>query len=288
MARHRSPSGAAPVASADVTTPLRVVTVAGVHRLPAPPAASVRGRVTVAAVATGAVVAAGQTLVTPLTQAPELPPVTLSALAPIVEPATAAATTTFAVDAIGGDQLLPQSLSVAALDPESQVDVQSLTKAVEIGQEIARRDAILSSALAFGAPRANLVGDAAFVQPTTGRFTSGFGSRWGKSHNGIDIAGPIGTPIYAVTDAVVEESGPASGFGMWVVLRHADGLKTVYGHINRSFVAEGDTVEAGQQIAEIGNRGFSTGPHLHFEVYDSADNPMNPRPWLQEHGIDGW
>ncbi|MDN5748876.1 MAG: M23 family metallopeptidase [Pseudonocardia sp.] len=184
--------------------------------------------------------------------------------------------------------MLPESLSPVGLDAESKVDVQNLAKAVEIGQELARRDAILASALAFGAPRANLVGDTAFVQPTTGRFTSGFGARWGKSHNGIDIAGPIGTPIYAVTDGVVEESGPASGFGMWVVLRHPDGLKTVYGHVNRSYVAEGDIVEAGQQIAEIGNRGFSTGPHLHFEVYDTADNPINPRPWLQEHGINGW
>lgn len=289
MARHRSPSGAPPEVSELVTTPLRVVTVPGVHRLPAPPAASVRGRVTVAAVATGAVVAAGQTLVQPLTDTPELPPITLSALAPVAEISPGPAAATFAVDAIGGDQLLPGGLrTVGALDAGSQVDVQNLTKAVEIGQEIARRDTLLTSALAFGAAKANLIDDAAFVQPTVGRFTSGFGARWGRSHNGIDIAGPIGTPIYSVADAVVEQAGPASGFGLVVKLRHADGTETVYGHINQTFVAVGDEIKAGQQIAEIGNRGQSTGPHLHFEVRQPDGTPMEPRSWLQERGIDGW
>ncbi|MCX6464506.1 MAG: M23 family metallopeptidase [Pseudonocardiales bacterium] len=252
------------------------------HRLPAPPAASVRGRITVAAVATGAVVAGGQTLVTPLVETPEPLPITLSALAPVAETTTAA----FAVDAIGGDQLLPAS--VMGMDAGTQVDVQNLTKAVEIGQELSRRQALLDSALSFGAPLANLIGDDVFVQPTTGRYTSGFGARWGRSHNGIDIAGPIGTPIYAFTDGVVEKAGPASGFGQWVVLRHADGSKTVYGHVNRFFVREGQQVEAGEEIAEIGNRGFSTGPHLHFEVYDADDTPLDPRPYLQERGVFGF
>jgi len=283
VARHRSPSGA-PDHPADATAPRRAVADAGVHRLPAPPTASVRGRVTVAAVTTGAFVAAGQTVVIPFLEAAETPPATLSALLPVAEVSEAS----FAVEAIGGDQMLPESLSVTGLDPESQLDVQNLTKAMEIGQELARRDAILSSALSFGAPLAHVVGDQAFVQPTLGRFTSGFGGRWGTSHTGIDIANAIGTPIYAVTDGVVEESGPASGFGMWVVLRHADGTKSVYGHVNRSLVRVGQSVEAGEQIAEIGNRGFSTGPHLHFEIYDVDDNPMNPRPWLEEHGVYGY
>lgn len=283
MARHRSPSGA-PDHLVDTTTPMRAVAVRGVHRLPAPPAASVRNRVTVAAVATGAVVAAGQTVVSPLTAVEDVPRVTLSALAPVAE----VSTTSFALDAIGGEELLPAGLSAVDLDPGSQLDIQNLTKAVEIGQELARRDAILSSALAFGAPAANLIGDQAFVQPTTGRFTSGFGARWGRSHNGIDIAGPIGTPIYAVTDGVVEEAGAASGFGLVVKIRHPDGTESVYGHVNQMFVSVGDEVEAGEQIAEIGNRGQSTGPHLHFEIYDTDDTPMNPRPWLQDHGIDGW
>lgn len=283
MARHRSPSGA-PDGPADATAPLRVVAVHGAHRLPAPPTASVRNRVTVAAVATGAVVAAGQTLAAPLTAVEDVPPVAVSALAPVAEVGTAS----FTIDAIGGEELLPAGLSAVDLDPGSQLDIQNLTKAVEIGQELARRTAILSSALAFGAPSANVVGEQAFVQPTTGRFTSGFGARWGRSHNGIDIANSIGTPIYAVTGGVVEEAGAASGFGLVVKIRHSDGTQSVYGHVNRMFVEVGDEVGAGEQIAEIGNRGQSTGPHLHFEIYDDDGVPMNPRPWLQDHGIDGW
>jgi murein DD-endopeptidase MepM/ murein hydrolase activator NlpD len=83
----------------------------------------------------------------------------------------------------------------------------------------------------------------------------------------------------------VIDSGPATGFGMWVRLRHADGTVTVYGHINRSFVKVGDEVAAGEVIAEVGNRGRSTGPHLHIEVVTPSGQKINPRPWLDDHGI---
>ena len=81
-----------------------------------------------------------------------------------------------------------------------------------------------------------MVGNEVFVRPAIGTFTSGFGARWGVVHYGIDIANAIGTPIYAFTDGVVEDAGPASGFGLWVVLRHPDGTHCVYGHVNRMFV----------------------------------------------------
>jgi murein DD-endopeptidase MepM/ murein hydrolase activator NlpD len=124
-----------------------------------------------------------------------------------------------------------------------------------------------------------------FVKPAEGRFTSGFGARWGSSHRGIDIAGPIGTPIVSVGDGTVIESGPASGFGMWVKVQLEDGTINVYGHVNRSYVEEGQRVRAGEEIAEIGNRGRSTGPHLHFEVWENGENKINPLPWLAERGI---
>jgi murein DD-endopeptidase MepM/ murein hydrolase activator NlpD len=123
------------------------------------------------------------------------------------------------------------------------------------------------------------------VQLVTGRVTSGFGARFGRAHQGIDIAAPIGTPIRAPLAGTVIESGPASGFGMWVQVRHADGTVTTYGHINRSLVRVGQEVAAGEVIAEVGNRGRSTGPHLHIEVETSSGNKINPRPWLDEHGI---
>jgi murein DD-endopeptidase MepM/ murein hydrolase activator NlpD len=123
------------------------------------------------------------------------------------------------------------------------------------------------------------------VQMVLGRVTSGFGGRWGRAHQGLDIAAPIGTPIRVPLAGTVIESGPASGFGMWVRVRHADGTVTTYGHINRSLVRKGQEVAAGAVIAEVGNRGRSTGPHLHIEVETPGGNKINPRPWLDEHGI---
>jgi multidrug efflux pump subunit AcrA (membrane-fusion protein) len=281
LARHRSPSGAQ-ADDPDRTAPLRVVAVPSGHRLPAPPAASLRGRATVAAVAAGAVVAAGQTLASPLGA---VAPQAVSALVPVAD-VTEAAASNVPVDAIGGDQLLPEPLALNASDPGAQVDVQNLAKAVDLGRELTRQAALIDAALSKGAPEAHLFGDLAFVRPAVGRLTSVFGTRWGVAHNGIDIAGPIGTPIYALTDGVVEEAGPATGFGLWVVLRHTDGTQSAYGHVNRMFVDVGEKVKAGEEIAEIGNRGYSTGPHLHLEIWDSDGTKLNPIPWLRKRGID--
>jgi murein DD-endopeptidase MepM/ murein hydrolase activator NlpD len=236
----------------------------------------------VAAVAAGAVVAAGQTLASPLGA---VAPQAVSALVPVAD-VTEAAASNVPVDAIGGDQLLPEPLALNALDPGAQVDVQNLAKAVDLGRELTRQAALIDAALSKGAPEAHLFGDLAFVRPAVGRLTSVFGTRWGVAHNGIDIAGPIGTPIYALTDGVVEEAGPATGFGLWVVLRHTDGTQSAYGHVNRMFVDVGEKVKAGEEIAEIGNRGYSTGPHLHLEIWDSDGTKLNPIPWLRKRGID--
>jgi murein DD-endopeptidase MepM/ murein hydrolase activator NlpD len=123
--------------------------------------------------------------------------------------------------------------------------------------------------------------------PTTGRVTSCYGARWGTTHLGVDIANAIGTPIYAPEEGVVLQAGPASGFGLAVYLQHPDGSITVYGHINQYFVQAGEQVAAGQQIAEIGNKGQSTGAHLHFEVHNGGlyQNRVNPVPWLAARGI---
>ncbi|SFR28396.1 Peptidase family M23 [Lentzea waywayandensis] len=123
------------------------------------------------------------------------------------------------------------------------------------------------------------------VRPAQGSFTSGFGARWGTSHNGVDIANAIGTPIVSVMDGTVIEAGPASGFGLWVRVQHEDGTITVYGHMNTIDVPQGAKVKAGQQIATIGNRGQSTGPHVHFEVWAGGGQKINPVGWLAERGV---
>lgn len=280
MARHRSPRGAQDDATGAATR-LRAVPAPGTRRLPAPPAPTAHARGTVLAVAAGAAVAAGQTLISPFLPA-DTAPRPVGALLPVAQLTTATAAP---ATGIGGDQLPVNRLAIGALDPADEVDIQSLTKATDIGQQLARNAALITSAEAAGATEANVVGGEVFVLPAIGTFTSGFGGRWGSFHYGIDIANAIGTPIYAVTDGVVEDAGPASGFGLWVVLRHPDGSHSVYGHVNRMFVKVGQRVRAGQEIAEIGNRGESTGPHLHFEIWRPDGTKINPLPWLLAHGI---
>ena len=133
-------------------------------------------------------------------------------------------------------------------------------------------------------PGSILPGAGGFVLPAIGAFTSGFGSRWGTFHAGIDIAAPIGTPIYAVASGTVIDAGPAQGFGLWVRIRHDDGTITVYGHMYDFFVSVGERVPAGMQIARMGNRGDSTGPHLHFEVIQQGQH-IDPAAWLAQRGL---
>ncbi|WP_012532577.1 peptidoglycan DD-metalloendopeptidase family protein [Prescottella equi] len=130
------------------------------------------------------------------------------------------------------------------------------------------------------------------VDPSTVTLTSGFGARWGEEHKGIDLAGDIGTPIYAAADGTVRNAGEASGFGQWVVLDHVrDGqlVATVYGHIDTYSVEVGQQVRAGQQIATIGNRGQSTGPHLHWEVWPGGwgTTAVDPEPYYDSAPAPG-
>jgi murein DD-endopeptidase MepM/ murein hydrolase activator NlpD len=127
-----------------------------------------------------------------------------------------------------------------------------------------------------------------YVAPTYGRVSSCYGARWGVTHFGVDIAAPIGTPIYAAHSGVVQRAGAATGFGQAVYIRGDDGAVTVYGHVHRYFVSVGERVSAGEQIAEVGNRGQSTGPHLHFEVHPGGQmygGQVNPVPWLNARGV---
>ncbi|MEV6768928.1 peptidoglycan DD-metalloendopeptidase family protein [Nocardia sp. NPDC051030] len=116
-----------------------------------------------------------------------------------------------------------------------------------------------------------------------------FGAR-GGTHMGVDMAAPAGTPIYAASDGLVVASGPASGFGDWVVIDSLDEsgkrYSTVYGHMydNGIFVRTGDIVTMGQHIADVGSNGESSGAHLHFEVVPggrlTGGHQVDPMPWL--------
>jgi murein DD-endopeptidase MepM/ murein hydrolase activator NlpD len=131
-------------------------------------------------------------------------------------------------------------------------------------------------------------GGRGYVRPTGGYISSCYGWRWGALHAGVDIAAPIGTPVYAATSGIVQRTGPATGFGLAIYIRGDDGAVTVYGHVNREFVGAGQRVVAGQVIAEVGNRGNSTGPHLHFEAHPWGDmygGSTDPVAWLRARGV---
>jgi peptidoglycan DL-endopeptidase RipA len=144
-------------------------------------------------------------------------------------------------------------------------------------------------------------GDAAPLPSVSGGFaypadknatqiSSPYGMRDGTLHQGIDLAGPTGTPIYAFTDGTVAAAGTASGFGNWIVVDHTIEGKpysTVYGHMydDGVLVKTGDRVTAGQRIGLIGSNGQSSGPHLHFEVWPggrlTGGHSEDPAPWFQ-------
>ena len=155
--------------------------------------------------------------------------------------------------------------------------------------EDAEHDAEDSSTVqsSAGRPAAPAPTAGAGVAPTSGRFTTCYEMRWGTMHSGIDIAAPTGTPIYAPAAGRVVRAGAASGYGLAVYIEHADGSVTVYGHINDYFVQAGERVSAGDVIAEVGNTGQSTGPHLHFQVNTQGlhAGAINPIPWLAEQGV---
>ena len=120
-----------------------------------------------------------------------------------------------------------------------------------------------------------------YIWPTRGTLTSGYGWRWGRMHRGIDVAGPVGTPIVSAAPGVVERAGwNSGGYGNLVEVRHADGSMTRYAHNSRIVVRSGQRVSQGQHIADMGSTGYSTGPHLHFEVHLPNRGTVNPMAML--------
>jgi len=120
------------------------------------------------------------------------------------------------------------------------------------------------------------------IWPTTGEVSSPYGLRWGGTdfHPGIDIANDMGTPIVATADGVVEYAGwNSGGYGNMVDINHGNGIMTRYGHASQVVVSVGQQVKRGQLIAYMGSTGFSTGPHVHYEVHING-NRVNPISYL--------
>ncbi|MEV0768551.1 M23 family metallopeptidase [Nocardia salmonicida] len=237
----------------------------GRHRLPEPPAA-LKGRAAIVAVAAGASVAAAQA--------------GLAEAEPhrhIGQPAPAAASNTAVVQAAptasGEVEVLSAPMQLSSMG--AAADISQFSDILNNGAKYAQD--LDTAATADLAPL--------WVKFAQGALTSGFGPRWGTVHTGVDVAGVFGSPILAVADGVVIDAGPAQGFGMWVRLRHDDGTITLYGHIDTTTVRAGQRVVAGDQIATMGNRGISTGTHVHFEVWAPSGDKIDPIGWLGSRGI---
>ncbi|MFM8276912.1 MAG: M23 family metallopeptidase, partial [Cyanobium sp.] len=120
-----------------------------------------------------------------------------------------------------------------------------------------------------------------YIWPAQGVFSSGYGWRWGRMHKGIDVANNVGTPIVAVQRGRVSFAGwHDGGYGYLVELIHEDGTMTRYAHNSRLLVQQGQEVEQGQVISQMGSTGRSTGPHLHFELHPPGQGAVNPLGFL--------
>ncbi|HEX6355133.1 MAG TPA: M23 family metallopeptidase [Actinophytocola sp.] len=222
----------------------------------------------VAAVALGAFAAAtaGQTLKAGSSPSDDI--------APLADSKTASAAI-----GVGG------STSAASAAAPEVLTVAKVSAAPAEAQQIASTNNIVQARAAAAAAAKAEAERPKYVMPASGSLTSGFGARWGTTHYGLDIANRMNTPILSAADGIVIEAGPASGFGLWVRVQHDDGTVTVYGHVNDYSVREGQRVKAGEQIARMGNRGYSTGTHLHFEVWIDGSKKIDPKPWLIQHGV---
>lgn len=143
----------------------------------------------------------------------------------------------------------------------------------------------LQSLLSTLQKQSHLLSTIPMSKPVDGWFASGYGYRispfTGKRtmHKGIDIAAPVGTPIYAPADGVVIFSGPKAGFGKFIMIAHGHGIVTRYGHNAQLMVSPGDKITRGSQIATVGMTGRTTGPHLHYEVWVNG-RAINPNKFI--------
>jgi murein DD-endopeptidase MepM/ murein hydrolase activator NlpD len=138
---------------------------------------------------------------------------------------------------------------------------------------------IRAQAPAAQRPLASALRRGFFRWPARGVITSRFGMRWRRHHNGVDIASPRGTPIYAARGGLVSFAGWYYGYGLTVIIDHGAGIISIYGHASSLLVRGGQGVSAGQQIARVGCTGSCTGSHVHFEVRVNG-RPVNPLRYL--------
>lgn len=186
------------------------------------------------------------------------------------------------VQYIDDDTMYQGQYSVVQEGSEGYREVVAVVQ-YENGSEVSR-DIIKETLLVESVPRILRRGTQTpptYIKPLAGGvFTSGFGYRWGRNHNGVDWGTPVGTSVMASSGGTVIRSGWFSTYGICVDIQHPNGTMTRYAHLSKTLVSVGQKVTQGEQIARSGNTGDSTGPHLHFEIRVGG-TPVNPLPYLQ-------
>jgi murein DD-endopeptidase MepM/ murein hydrolase activator NlpD len=162
---------------------------------------------------------------------------------------------------------------------EAEEDVEAMAaRSAELAAQIRAAASSESSGGGGGGSSGSGTSSSGFIWPVNGVVTSGFGWRWGRMHEGIDIAAPSGTPIRAAAAGTVIYAGWMGGYGNLVIIDHGNGLATAYGHQSAIYVG-GGSVSQGTVIGAVGSTGNSTGPHLHFEVRVNG-SPVDPMGYL--------
>ena len=172
------------------------------------------------------------------------------------------------------DSLAASQSGLVASQAQRQEDLANLTAAER--EDVAEMEALqavsatlaakIQAAQAAAGTAGGSPSNSGFIWPVSGPVTSPFGWRWGRMHEGIDIAAASGTPIGAAAAGTVIYSGWLGGYGNVIVIDHGGGISTTYGHQSSLAAGNGAYVAQGQVIGYVGSTGHSTGPHLHFEV----------------------
>jgi murein DD-endopeptidase MepM/ murein hydrolase activator NlpD len=143
----------------------------------------------------------------------------------------------------------------------------------------AERTRVLAVVKILTAPPPPATDPTTFIWPAHAKITSGFGTRGGRPHQGVDIDAPYGTPIVAAQTGTVTFAGAKNGYGNTTIIDHGQGISTLYAHQSKIGVRVGQHVAQGQYIGNVGATGHVTAPHLHYEVHINGV-PRNPMPWL--------
>jgi murein DD-endopeptidase MepM/ murein hydrolase activator NlpD len=183
--------------------------------------------------------------------------------------------------ALAAGAVVPDNLTGGASDsPAAQsLSVQDRLNAADMAN---RSEDRYGPAVSVGSDEPDV-----WLLPLKAKFqiTTLFEMRWGTMHFGVDLAAPEGTPYYAAHAGVVKLAAWNGGYGNCIEIDNGNNIITIYGHASALYVTEGQQVKAGQLLGAVGTTGYSTGPHLHFEITVNGGE-YDPMKFLLQRGVD--